>query len=61
MRINKLDLNIEFAAGERIHTENSHKYDIRQLSSFARDTGFTLAHTWFDSAKRFSSNLLVAV
>ena len=30
----------EFQAGETIHTENSHKYDIEQFQEMARDAGF---------------------
>lgn len=61
VRIEKLDLEIHCAAGERIHTENSYKYDLPQLSALARRAGFALGHTWFDGAKQFSSNLLTAV
>lgn len=59
--INKLDLEIEFAAGEQIHTENSYKYDRLQIQNLSQTTGFFCAHTWFDSQQRFSSNLLLAV
>ena len=48
------------AAGELTHTENSHKYDQRQLKSLAARTGFRLSQTWTDAAGRFSSNLFVA-
>ena len=56
-----LDLAITFSAGERIHMENAYKYDLEELSSMAERTGFVLEQTWFDEAKRFSSNLFVAV
>ncbi|MCA1613395.1 MAG: L-histidine N(alpha)-methyltransferase [Acidobacteria bacterium] len=61
VRIGSLPLEISFAAGERIHTENSHKYDLEELSTLAARTGFARARTWLDEAGRFSSNLLVAV
>ena len=61
VRIGKLDLNIHLAAGERIHTENSYKYDLEGLSKLATATGFTRARTWLDRAERFSSNLFLAV
>jgi uncharacterized SAM-dependent methyltransferase len=35
VRIEKLDLEIEFAAGELIHTENSYKYDINGIRELA--------------------------
>ncbi len=60
VRIEKLDLDIEFAAGELIHTENSYKYDKTGIEQLAVATGFELSHTWLDSQERFSSNLLLA-
>lgn len=60
VRIEKLDLEVEFAAGELIHTENSYKYDIAGIERLAAETGFELSHTWLDSQERFSSNLLLA-
>ena len=60
VRIQALSLEISFAAGERIHTENSYKYDLDDLSSLAACTGFARARTWLDEAGRFSSNLLRA-
>jgi L-histidine Nalpha-methyltransferase len=60
VRIEKLDLEIEFAAGELIHTEDSYKYDIAGIARLAGATGFECSRTWFDSQERFSSNLLLA-
>ena len=60
VRIEKLDLEVEFAAGELIHTENSYKYDMTGIAQLATSTGFQLSHTWTDSQERFSSNLLLA-
>jgi uncharacterized SAM-dependent methyltransferase len=53
-------MEIEFERGETIHTENSHKFDIEQLSTLARETGFRLERTWYDGARAFSFNLLAA-
>ncbi len=61
VRIGKLDLEVGFAAGERVHTENSYKYDLADIEQLAAENGFQCAHTWLDSQKRFSSNLLRAV
>ena len=55
-----LDMEITFAEGERIHTENSNKYDTGALDALAADTGFNCARRWMDEAGRFSSNLFVA-
>lgn len=55
-----LDLVVNFREGERLHTENSYKYDLAELSQLAAATGFDLTRTWLDAGERFSSNLLVA-
>jgi L-histidine N-alpha-methyltransferase len=60
VNIGALDLSINFKEGERVHTENSYKYDLEGLSALAAETGFGRAETWLDSAERFSSNLFVA-
>ena len=60
VRIEKLDLDVEFAAGELIHTENSYKYDKTGIAQLAAQTGFELSRSWLDSQERFSSNLLLA-
>ena len=60
VRIEKLDLEIEFAPGELIHTENSYKYDKANIAHLAVATGFEHSRTWLDSEERFSSNLLLA-
>ncbi len=58
--IGTLNMTIQFAIGERIHTENSYKYDLQGISHLAAETGFKCANVWVDSQKRFSSNLLLA-
>jgi dimethylhistidine N-methyltransferase len=60
VRVDALGLDVSFRAGERIHTENSYKSSLAELSALAAETGFVCAHTWLDSAERFSSNLFVA-
>jgi L-histidine Nalpha-methyltransferase len=60
VRIEALGLRIDFSAGERIHTENSYKYSLDELSTLAADTGFARAQTWLDPAERFSSNLFAS-
>ena len=60
VRIEQLDLEVDFAAGELIHTENSYKYDKASIALLAETTGFKLSRTWLDSQERFSSNLLLA-
>lgn len=60
VNISALGVKINFREGERIHTENSYKYDLAGLSALAAETGFERAETWLDSNERFSSNLFVA-
>ena len=60
VRIEKLDLEVQFTAGELIHTENSYKFDKSGIQRLAGQTGFELSRTWLDSRERFSSNLLLA-
>ncbi|HYG79365.1 MAG TPA: L-histidine N(alpha)-methyltransferase [Pyrinomonadaceae bacterium] len=59
--IRALDMEIEFGEGERVHTENSYKYDLAGLSDLASATGYTRARTWLDEREQFSSNLFIAV
>jgi uncharacterized SAM-dependent methyltransferase len=57
IRIDALDFEIGFAAGETIHTESSYKYDRRALTALALETGFAPVESWFDAEARFSCNL----
>jgi L-histidine Nalpha-methyltransferase len=56
----KLDMEITFTEGERMHTENSYKYDTIELDALAERTGFRCLRRWTDAAGRFSSNLFIA-
>lgn len=49
-----------FAAGERIHTENSYKYTVDDFRRLSGAAGFSLTRTWCDDAGQFSVNLLQA-
>ncbi|MFL6209607.1 MAG: L-histidine N(alpha)-methyltransferase [Pyrinomonadaceae bacterium] len=60
VRLPALDLVVEFAAGELLHTENSYKYDLAELDELAARTGFARTQTWLDEGGQFSSNLFVA-
>ncbi len=50
-------LVIEFADGERIHTESSHKYSEAKVASLMAQAGFTLEQTWTDDAQLFAVHL----
>lgn len=56
-----LEMSLTLTEGERIHMENAYKYDLEELRSMARESGFELTQTWMDENRRFSSNLFVAV
>lgn len=60
INIRKLGIEVDFQAGERIHTENSYKYDLDGLSELATATGFRRTQTWLDEREQFSSNLFMA-
>jgi len=47
------DSNREFAAGERIHTENSYKYARHEFESLLQQAGFTTIQCWQDKAQDF--------
>jgi dimethylhistidine N-methyltransferase len=57
VRIDDLGLDVEFAAGETIHTENSFKYSWAEIDVLARCTGFALEEHWLDAKNRYSVNL----
>src|SRR5581483_9952711 len=42
-----------FADGERVHTEYSYKYDVPQLRSLAKQSGFRLDEVWMDADRLF--------
>ncbi len=52
-----LDLDIAFAKGERIHTENSYKYTPEMIESILRESGFKLEQSWHDRQKWFGVHL----
>ncbi len=47
-----------FAKGERIHTENSHKYTVAEFQALARSASWRPARVWTDPANLFSLHLL---
>ncbi|MEM1112829.1 MAG: L-histidine N(alpha)-methyltransferase [Pseudomonadota bacterium] len=53
-------LDIEFAEGETIHTENSYKYSVDSFAALAADAGFELQQSWLDSDELFSVHFLAA-
>nr|WP_235902537.1 L-histidine N(alpha)-methyltransferase [Sandarakinorhabdus oryzae] len=49
--------NFRLAAGETIHTENSHKWTPAEIRLMAHASGWTPAHAWTDNADRFTVQL----
>ena len=47
-----------FAEGERIHTENSHKYTVPEFQRLARAAGWRPVKAWTDADRLFSLHLL---
>ena len=60
-QIDALDLTLEFAPGERIHTENSYKYHPGQAEALLTHAGFRPEGVWTDSSAWFSVLLARAV
>jgi L-histidine N-alpha-methyltransferase len=54
VRVDALDLAIDFAAGETIHTENSYKYMPGQAEALLAEAGFAAAATWSDAKGWFA-------
>ena len=46
-----------FAAGERLHTENSYKYSVESFAALAAQAGWTLTESWTDERRRFAEIL----
>jgi L-histidine Nalpha-methyltransferase len=55
--LRSLRRNIHFRAGERIHTENSHKYSLNAVEQMLCVSGFKLEKTWFDQRQWFGLHL----
>ena len=55
--VDALELQVEFAEGETIHTENSYKYSQQEIEELTARSAFHLERQWFDADHRFSLNL----
>ena len=54
VNVGALDLTVEFAAGESIHTENSYKYRPGQAEALLAEAGFRAEATWTDARGWFA-------
>ncbi|HTK96205.1 MAG TPA: L-histidine N(alpha)-methyltransferase, partial [Terriglobales bacterium] len=57
VRIRDLGLVVEFAAGERIHTENSYKYTLPRVRALLAQAGFGLEQSWSDERGWYAVHL----
>lgn len=53
-----LDTEVRFGRGERVHTENSHKYTFEGIEALAERAGLAIERQWLDPRKLFSLNSL---
>ena len=51
---------VDFAEGETIWTESSHKYSSAEIPDAAREAGFRCEAQWIDEQWPFAENLLIA-
>ncbi|HVJ26117.1 MAG TPA: L-histidine N(alpha)-methyltransferase [Vicinamibacterales bacterium] len=61
VRIPAAEMTVSFAAGERIWTESSYKYEPDQIVAMGADAGFALRSQWIDRDAKFALTLLAAV
>ncbi len=57
VRVAQLDLNVAFEAGERIHTENCHKFTLAGVDTLLESAGFMRESTWTDDRGWFAEHL----
>jgi dimethylhistidine N-methyltransferase len=55
--IRRLGLEIDWLAGERLHTENSYKYSPAELESLVQEAGLQVQRNWTDDQQRFCLTL----
>jgi len=55
--IDALRLAVPFAAGERLHTENSYKYTVPAVHALLAGAGFRVVQTWTDAGRAYAVHL----
>lgn len=55
-----LELEVRFARGETIHTENSYKFTAESLASIVEQAGFGITQSWTDEREWFGVYLAAA-
>jgi L-histidine Nalpha-methyltransferase len=59
--IEALEMEVRFAAGERLHTENSYKYTAEQIAGLMALAGFPVERHWLAGAEHGSDGAWFAV
>jgi dimethylhistidine N-methyltransferase len=59
VHIDALGMDVSFAAGEAIHTEDSYKYSPAEIDALAEAAGLAVAGQWFDQRRWFSETMFV--
>lgn len=57
VHLESLDLNVDFAAGEHIHTEICAKYDLPRIDGLLAEAGFARVVTYYDPEALFGVHL----
>jgi L-histidine Nalpha-methyltransferase len=57
VQLDRLGLDVGFAAGEAIHTENSYKYSPAEIEALAAAAGLRTERAWLDPDRCFRLNL----
>lgn len=60
VRLARLKVDVQFAAGESIWTESSHRFDVRALEALGLEAGFPTDASWLDAAWPFALTLYIA-
>lgn len=58
VRIDGLGIEVPFAEGEAIHTEDSYKYSLSEVDALAEAADLLIQRQWFDGNRHLSLNLL---
>jgi L-histidine N-alpha-methyltransferase len=53
VRIGRLGLEVAFAAGEMVHTENSYKYSPTEIADLCAAARLAIENSYFDAERRF--------
>ena len=57
----RLDRSFHFDSGERIHTENSHKYSHEAIKEIAAEAGLRMIRQWHDPRRYFNLTLFGSI